>query len=119
MQAVDAYFEMWNETDAAKRAGHIDRAWEAEGHYVDPVLEAKGAVELSGMVDAVHGMYPGHRFRPTSGVDAHHGLIRFGWELVAPDGSVTAEGLDVGVVSEAGKLQRIAGFIGPLPEAAA
>jgi len=118
MQAVDAYFEMWNEEDAVKRAEHIERAWEDDGHYVDPLLEARGRPGLSEMVEAVQGLYPGHRFRPTSGVDLHHDLIRFGWELVAPDGTVAAAGLDVGVVSVGGKLRRIAGFIGPLPEEA-
>lgn len=113
--AVDSYFDMWNSDDPARRSEHVRRAWEEDGHYVDPVLEAAGHIALSEMVDAVHAQFPGHRFRRTSGIDLHHTLLRFGWELVAPDGSVTAAGLDVGIFSEAGKLQRIAGFIGPLP----
>lgn len=114
---VDTYFEMWNEADAAKRTVLIRDAWEEDGAYVDPLIQASGHQALSEMVDGVHAQFPGHRFRRTSGVDAHHSLIRFGWELVAPDGSITVAGLDVGIVSDGGKLQRIGGFFGPLPEA--
>jgi hypothetical protein len=115
--AVESYFAMWNEEDASRRASHIAQAWEDGGHYVDPLQEAKGADELSQMVTGVQDQFPGHRFRKTSGIDQHHGLVRFGWELVAPDGGVTVAGLDIGVVSETGKLQRIAGFFGDLPQA--
>ena len=66
------------------------------------------------MVDAVHAQFPGHRFRRTSDVDAHHDQVRFTWELAAPDGAVTVAGLDVGEVDDAGKLTRITGFFGAL-----
>lgn len=117
-QVVDNYFAMWNETDATQRAALIERAWAGDGRYVDPLLEAEGHAALSNMVAAVHGQYPGHRFRLVSGIDAHHDQLRFAWELVAPDGSVTAAGLDTGETATDGRLRRISGFIGPLPEAA-
>src|SRR5881409_3287428 len=101
------------------RAGLIARAWDEDGHYVDPVLEVRGYRALSDMVDAVHGQFPGHRFHRTTGVDLHHDLLRFGWELVAQDGTVAAAGLDVGLVSDDGRLRRIVGFIGALPSKAA
>ena len=69
------------------------------------------------MVAAVHEQFPGHTFRRTSGIDAHHNLIRFGWDLVGPDGSTTVAGLDVGIVADDGRLQRIGGFMGDLPAA--
>jgi hypothetical protein len=115
--SVDAYFEMWNEQDADKRADAIERAWTSEGAYVDPLQQATGPDELSAMVAAVHQQFPGQRFRRTTGIDAHHNLIRFGWELIAPDGTTTVAGLDVGIVSDDGRLSRIAGFMGELPAA--
>jgi hypothetical protein len=115
--SVDAYFEMWNEQDATKRLDAIERAWTPDGRYVDPLQEAEGYQGLSDMVAAVHQQFPGQRFRRTSGIDAHHGLVRFGWELGAEDGTVSAGGLDVGIVADDGRLQRIAGFLGDLPEA--
>ncbi len=112
---VDTYLEMWNETDPARRAEHIRTAWIETGHYLDPLMEGRGHDGMSAMVDGVQQQFPGARFRRTSGVDEHHGLIRFGWELVAADGTLIAAGLDIGVVADDGRLDRIAGFLGDLP----
>ena len=116
---VDTYIAMWNETDPAKRAELIERAWTSDGRYLDPQLEADGTAAISGMVAAVHERFPGHRFRRVSGVDQHHDQIRFGWELFAPDGSITVGGIDIGELASDGRLRRITGFFGPLPEEAA
>jgi hypothetical protein len=116
---VDAYLAMWNETGPARRAEHIERAWADDGHYVDPLLEAEGHAALSDMVAGVHAQYPGHRFRRVSGIDTHHDQLRFAWELAAPDGAVTVAGIDVGALVSDGRLQRITGFFGELPEEAA
>jgi hypothetical protein len=116
---VDTYLAMWNETDPERRAETIRRAWVEDGRYVDPAIEAEGHDGLSRMVAAVHARFPGHRFRRTSGVDCHHDSVRFAWELVAPDGSITVAGIDVGRLAEDGRLQQITGFFGPLPEAVA
>jgi hypothetical protein len=116
---VDTYLEMWNETDPARRARHIARAWADDGRYVDPLLEADGHAGLSDMVAGVQTRFPGHRFRRVSGVDAHHGELRFAWELVGPDGAVVVRGIDVGGLASDGRLRRITGFFGDIPEAAA
>jgi hypothetical protein len=116
---VDTYLAMWNQPDAGRRAELIRTAWAESGHYVDPLLEAEGHDALSQMVAAVHAQYPGHRFRRTSAVDTHHDQVRFGWELVAPDGSITVGGVDVGILAADGRLTSITGFFGPLPEEAA
>jgi SnoaL-like domain len=113
-EVVELYLAMWNEEDAAARAALVARAWAPDGHYVDPLLEARGHVELDAMVAGVQAGYPGHRFRATSGVDAHHDEFRVAWELVAPDGSVTVAGIDAGAVAADGRLARITGFFGPL-----
>jgi hypothetical protein len=114
---VDTYLQMWNETDVARRAEVIRAAWIDTGHYIDPLMEGRGHDGLSAMVDGVQAQFPGARFRRTTGVDEHHALVRFGWELVGADGAVIVAGLDIGVVAEDGRLDRIAGFLGELPEA--
>jgi len=113
---VDTYIAMWNETDPTKRASLIDRAWASDGRYLDPQLDAEGSAAIADMVAAVHERFPGHRFRRVSGVDQHHDQIRFGWELFAPDGSITVGGIDIGELAADGRLRRITGFFGPLPE---
>lgn len=112
---VDAYLAMWNEEDPSRRAELIEKAWRTDGSYVDPLLEADGHAALGAMVAAVQSQYPGHRFRRTSGVDAHHDQVRFGWELAGPDGAVTVAGVDVGTVASDGRLLSITGFFGELP----
>ena len=116
---VDTYLAMWNETDAARRAEHIGRAWTKDGRYVDPMLEAEGHGALDEMVRGVQARFPGHRFTRVSAVDAHHGELRFGWQLAAPDGAVVVAGVDVGEVGPDGRLRRITGFFGELPAKAA
>jgi len=116
---VDTYLAMWNETDADRRAELIRTAWVDTGHYADPLLEAKGHDALSEMVAGFHEQYPDHRFRRTSGIDEHHGIVRFGWELVAPDGAVFIGGIDIGALAEDGRLARIVGFFGDVPARAA
>ena len=111
---VDTYLAMWNEEDAARRRRYIEQAWTQDGSYLDPLLEADGHAALSEMVSAVHGRYPGHRFRRTSAIDAHHDQVRFGWELAAPDGAVTVAGVDIGTVAADGRLRSITGFFGEL-----
>lgn len=114
---VDTYLAMWNETDPARRAQHIARAWTGDGRYVDPMLEAEGHAALGEMVTGVQAKFPGHRFRRVSGVDVHHDELRFGWELAGPDGAVVVAGLDVGTLAPDGRLRRITGFFGELPAA--
>jgi len=113
---VDAYIAMWNETDPGARADVIRAAWTTDGHYVDPLMESQGHDGLSAMIDGVQAQFPGHQIRRTSGVDVHHSLVRFAWELVAGDGTVAIGGIDVGVLADDGRLTRVAGFLGDLPE---
>jgi hypothetical protein len=118
-KTVDTYLAMWNEADAVRRAELIERAWTSEAHYLDPVVEARGYDGLSDMVERVHEQFPAHRFRRTTAVDSHHGLLRFGWELVDDEGAVELSGLDVAVLADDGRLQRIAGFFDVPAEVAA
>ena len=113
---VDTYLSMWNEEDPSTRAQLIERAWVADGRYVDPLLEAEGHTALSEMVAGVQAHYPGSRFRRLSAVDAHHDQVRFAWDLIAPDGTVTVAGLDVGELASDGRLRRITGFFGDVAE---
>jgi hypothetical protein len=50
----------------------------------------------------------------TSGVDEHHGFVRFTWRVVSPSGEVLRDGTDFGELCPDGHLRRIVGFFGPL-----
>jgi hypothetical protein len=113
---IDTYLEAYSETDAARRAELIAEVWTADGMLIDPPLDAEGHEAIGNMAAAVHGQFPGHKFRRASGVDSHHGFARYGWELVAPDGAVTLAGMDVAQLTDDGRIRRVLGFFGPLPE---
>ena len=105
---VDRYIAALNETDAEARRELTRQAWTEDGGYFHD--------ELVSVPVLAHEQFPGQRFVRTSGIDAHHGLVRFEWELAAEDGTVTVAGLDVGIVADYGRLIRIAAFFGPAPE---
>jgi hypothetical protein len=112
---IDTYLDAYGEPDASRRAELIERAWAADGHLIDPPLDAKGPSAIDAMATAVQGQFPGHSFRRSTGVDAHHNFARYGWQLVAADGSVTLAGTDVVEVGDDGKLLRVTGFFGEPP----
>ena len=112
---VDAHLNAYGEPDPSLRAPLIARAWEPDGTLVDPPLTGAGHAGISEAADALQGHYAEHRFVRVSDVDEHHGMLRYAWELVAPDGEVVLSGLDVGELSEGGRLRQITGFFGELP----
>ena len=115
---IDTYLAMFNEWDSERRSALVGRAWAEDGEYLDPVLEATGHEALNAMVDSVQEKFPRSQMKRTTGIDAHHDLVRFGWQLDGADGAVIVAGIDVGVVGVDGRLTSIRGFFGDLPEEA-
>ncbi len=111
------YLDMWLEPDEGARAARIARVFTEDGRHVDPNADARGHDGLAAMLTAVHAQFPGFGMRQTSGVDLHNDQLRFGWELVAADGTPVVAGIDVGELAEDGRLRRITGFWGELPAA--
>lgn len=114
LNTIDTYIAALNETDPARRARLAEEAWNPEGTFLDPLLEATGRAAFTDMVATIHAAYPGHTFLRTTQIDGHHDLVRFGWALVAADGEVAVAGIDVGELDEDGKLKAVAGFFGDL-----
>ena len=115
-ETIDAYVAAWAETDADKRRALIERAWAADGSYVDPIADIEGRDALSEMIAGFHAQSPGSTIVKTSGIDQHHDKIRFAWAMRGADGKTMLEGIDVGEVDADGKLALIVGFWGAPPE---
>lgn len=115
---VDTYLAAYSEADETTRQELVEQAFVADGELVDPPLDGRGHQGVSDMMAAVQQVYVDHTFKRVSGVDEHHGFARYAWELYAPDGTVALTGLDVAQVDDDGRLVRVVGFLGPLPEAA-
>ena len=93
---IDTYLDAYGEPDRARRDELIARVWSADGALVDPPLTGEGHDGISTMAEAVQSQFAGHRFRRASGVDEHHGFVRYAWELVGPDGAVAVGAPDAG-----------------------
>ena len=113
---IDTYFAAWNETDARQRAELIEQVWAAEGRLIDPPLTGEGHQGISDMIATAHQQFPGCKFRRVSAVDTHHNQLRVAWELVTPEGAVAVAGMDTGEIDDHGRLVRIVGFFGPIPD---
>lgn len=112
---IDIYLSIWGEADTTRRAKLIEQAWTPDGRLIDSPLSGEGHAGINDMALAMQTHYAGHHFRRVSGIDAHHGFLRFAWELVAPDGAVAIAGIDVAEVDDEGRLVRVTGFFEPLP----
>jgi SnoaL-like domain len=112
---VEAYMAAWNEQDEAKRAKLLDKCWADAGTYTDPMSDVAGREQLAAVVAGFHQQFPGAALAFTSGVDEHHGRIRFGWKMTG--GPQPLEGIDVGRLAGDGRLESIIGFWGANPAA--
>lgn len=112
---IDDYLDAYGEPDKARRSDAVRRVWAEDAQLVDPPLAARGHAQIVAQADQLLAQFPGHRFRRSSGVDAHHGRARYAWQLLSPAGQVVLEGCDFAQVDEAGRLAQVAGFFGPLP----
>lgn len=115
---IDAHLAGYAEPDPEKRRALLGGAWLDDGVLLDPPLDAEGVDAIVELVDVVLAHYPGHTFRRTSAVDAHHDHARYAWDLVAPDGTIAVSGVDVVRVQD-GRLAQVVGFFGELEPVAA
>ncbi|MEO5899015.1 MAG: nuclear transport factor 2 family protein [Ilumatobacteraceae bacterium] len=114
---IDTNLAAYGNQDAASRQAQLAAVWAADGKLIDPPIDGAGLDGIDQMMAAVQGQFPGHTFRRSSAIDAHHGVARYSWELVNPEGAVALVGLDVAEVADDGKLARVLGFMGELQPA--
>jgi hypothetical protein len=84
LATVDTYSSMWNEVGRTS-AGNGRSADAGPRAAATPTRCSRRTAtsSWSAIVDAVQAQFPGQRFRRTTAVDAHHDVVRFGWELAA------------------------------------
>jgi hypothetical protein len=109
---VDRYLACWNTDDAAVRADLVRATWTDQAHYVDPLFDVTGHAELEQLLAAAREQYPGSTFRQRGGPDAHHDLVRWGWEMLDASGDLVVDGIDVAVLAADGRISHLAGFFG-------
>ncbi|MCW5622214.1 MAG: nuclear transport factor 2 family protein [Burkholderiales bacterium] len=112
---VTDYCAAWSEPEPARRLALLQKTWAEKGTYTDPTAIVEGRDALHQHIGKFFEQFPGAKIVLSSGVDVHHDKLRFGWQLVAGDGSIALEGMDYGELDENGLIQRIVGFFGPMP----
>jgi hypothetical protein len=112
---IDDWLAAYGEPDPARRSEAVERLWAQDAQLIDPPLSARGHAQIVAQADQLLAQFPQHRFRRSSGIDAHHGLARYAWQLLSPTGQVVLEGCDFAQIDTAGRLLQVAGFFGSLP----
>lgn len=112
-EVLALYGAAWQEPDERARRDLLERCWARDGVYCDPTTVVHGRDALLAHLGDFQERMPGHRLVLSSDVDEHPGWMRFGWQLLCPDGAVVIDGLDLGERDEDGRLRRIVGFFAP------
>ena len=115
-EPIDAYCASWNQGDPAARTAQLAAVLTETARYTDPRTDAVGAAALSAHIGSVQAARPGARILRTTAIDTHHGFARFGFQAVGADGSELLHGVDVVELTDDGRIARITGFFGALPE---
>jgi hypothetical protein len=112
---IDAYLDAYSEPDRTPRATAVASIWAGNGRLIDPPLESQGHDGIVTQAEQLLSQFPGHRFQRSTGIDAHHGFARYGWNLLNPAGATVLAGEDFAEIDAAGQLLRVVGFFGALP----
>ncbi|MDH6132716.1 ketosteroid isomerase-like protein [Kitasatospora sp. MAA4] len=117
-QLADQYLALWNETDPAARRKAIEDIWAEDATYTDPLAQTVGRAEFDAVIGAVQSQFPGLVFTlGAGGVDAHHGIARFTWDLGPAGGEALVVGFDVLVATADGRIGAVHGFLDKVPGA--
>lgn len=114
-EVLEHMMAMWNETDLTKIPAHVDAVFSEDVVFIDPANSIVGRDAFVAMVKEFRTTNPDAVCSRASGVDSHHGLHRYHWEIHS-GGKLLLPGFDVTEVNEAGRVSRVEGFFGPIPK---
>jgi len=105
---------LWNEQDLSRIRGEIDEIFSPDVIFIDPDNHVVGRDAFEAMVKTFRTRLPRAVCSRSSGVDGHHDLHRYHWEI-HQDGQRIIEGFDVVKVDASGLVSRVEGFFGAVP----
>lgn len=115
-ELVVSYLGAWNETDARKRRELVARTWSEGGSYLDSHRQGQGHDAIAAMIGSAQQQFPGYRLRLVSGIEAHHGRLRFSWSAGGvPEAPLFLGGTDFAELGEDGRFRAVTGFIDAAP----
>lgn len=115
-ETIASYIAAWNETDPARRRDIVACTWAEDGLYLDSHRDAAGHAALDAMIGAAQAQFPGYRLRLSSGIEAHHGRVRFSWSAGGTEQApLFLAGTDFAELAPDGRLRAVTGFIDAMP----
>ena len=112
-EVLERYLEMWSERDGERRRRLIDECVSEDMIFADPRDYHEGRDALFTNTNRFRKLFPGAVLMRTSHVDTQHRRHRYTWRIEL-DGELLIEGMDVTTLDEAGLIERIDGFFGPI-----
>lgn len=111
--AFDHMLAAWNESDASKIRGHLEKALSPKIRFVDPSIDLSGIDAFETNVHDVQTKIPGAVYSRTSQVDSQHQFHRYYW-AIHQNGELVLPGFDVAETDNDGRIVSVIGFFGPL-----
>ena len=114
-EIIDCYCQAWSDGDPMRREKLLASVWGVNATYTDPNVHVEGASELLAHIARIQATRPGATVWRTTGVDEHHSIARFGFQVLAPDGMILCQGTDIAFMTADGtRIERVIGFFGPI-----
>jgi hypothetical protein len=115
-EIVVRYLAAWNEREPGKRRELVAKTWTDDGTYVDAARDGKGHDNLDTMIATAQGHFPGYRLNLVSGIEVHHGYLRFSWAAGGTaDAPLFIKGTDFVILDGDGRMKSVVGFTDAAP----
>lgn len=111
---ADDYIALWNERDGARRRAKLASHWTEDARYADPLMQGAGAEGIDALIAGVQQRFPEFCFALSGKPDGHGSYLRFSWSLGPRGSDGPIKGTDF-VVTEAGRIRSVTGFLDQLP----
>jgi uncharacterized protein YndB with AHSA1/START domain len=108
--AVDAWFDVWADTDDAHRAAALARIATPGVGMRDRFTCVDGAGELSHHIAGAQRFMPGYRMQRQGAPRHCQGVVLADWTAAGPDGQVRATGTNVFTLDADGLIESVTGF---------
>jgi len=110
LDPIAAYGAAWLETDDARRLELLERAWDDDAVYCDPLDRVVGRQALADHIAATQAALPGGSIAITTEPVRHHDAAFFRWAMRDAAGTTVLTGFDVVQLREDGAIARLTGF---------
>jgi len=110
---VDAWFDSWNEPDAAVREKALGRIASTDIQFHDRYSNIRGLAELFPHIAAAQRFMPGLRLKRAGDVRHCHGTVLANYVVTDPDGNERASGTSVIIFGASGLIESATSLMNP------